>query len=105
MSLTFIEKYNEPTPHKLWTSDYQPKSLDEIIGNEQIMETLKSLLKNERLPNLIFCGPHGCGKTTTAKILVETYLGTYYKSCNMEVIGSIYRGKNIVTEKTDKKKT
>lgn len=105
MTLCFMEKYTEPIAHKLWASDYQPKYLDQILGNEQIIDTLKCQLKNERLPNLIFCGPHGCGKTTTAKILVETYLGPYYKSCHMEVIGSIYRGKNIVTEKTDKKKT
>lgn len=104
MALTFVEKYGDPIPHKLWADDYQPKNLEEIIGNEMIVETLQSYLNNDQLPNLIFYGPNGCGKTTIAKIIVEKYLGRYYTSCNMEVIGSIYRGKNVVTEKTDKKK-
>jgi replication factor C subunit 2/4 len=105
MTLTFVEKYGDPVPHKLWASDYQPNQLDDVTGNEQAVETLKSCLKNDRLPNLILCGPHGCGKSTIAKIVAEQYLGPYYKSCNMEVLGSIYRGKNVVTEKNDKKKT
>ncbi len=105
MALTFVEKYTEPIAHKLWASDYQPNELDDIVGNGMIVETLKSFLKSDRIPNLILCGPNGCGKTTIAKILTKKYLDRSYISCNMEVIGSIYRGKNVVTEKTDKKKT
>ncbi len=105
MTINFVEKYVDPIPHKLWSNDFQPHSIDEIIGNEMIVETLKSYLKTNLLPNLIFTGPHGCGKSTIAKLITESYLGKYYKSCSMEVIGSISRGKNVVTEKTDKKKT
>ena len=105
MALTFIEKYGDPQPHKLWASDHQPKELNDIIGNTMIVETLQSYLQNEKIPNLIFYGPNGCGKTTVSRILSEKYLGKYHKICNMEVIGSIYRGKNVVTEKNDKKKT
>ena len=105
MSIKFVEKYGVPIPHKLWSSDYQPKIFDHMIGNEMIVETLKSFLKNGEIPHLIICGPHGCGKTTMAKILIDNYLNNYIQSCHMEVIGSIYRGKNIVTEKIDKKKT
>lgn len=105
MALTFIEKYGDPQPHKLWASDYQPNDLNKIVGNNMIVETLQSYLKNDKIPNLIFYGPNGCAKTTIAKILSEQYLGKYHKVCNMEVIGSIYRGKNVVTEKNDKKKT
>jgi DNA polymerase III delta prime subunit len=105
MSLIFVEKYGDPIPHKLWADDYQPQEFDQMLGNENVVETLKNFLVNGQIPHLTLCGPHGCGKTTMAKILVNRYLGNYVKSCSMEVIGSIYRGKNIVTEKVDKKKT
>lgn len=104
MTITFVEKYVEPIPHKLWAVEHRPLSLNTVIGNEMVVETLKSYLKTAMLPNLIFSGPHGCGKTTVAKLVTESYLGAYAKTCSMEVIGSIFRGKNVVTEKTDKKK-
>jgi replication factor C subunit 2/4 len=88
----------------LWIHDHAPTQLNQIIGNPMIIDTLTSCLKNNQIPNLIFCGPNGSGKTITAKILVQEYLGTFYRNCNMEIIGSIYRGKNVVTEKSDKKK-
>jgi DNA polymerase III delta prime subunit len=104
MSLIFTEKYVEPVQHSLWNYDYQPTSLNHFVGNQMIAETIDSFLRSDHIPNLIFCGPNGCGKTTMAKILAKEYLGPAYDSCNMEIIGSIYRGKNVVSEKNDKKK-
>ena len=89
--------------HTLWINEYEPKNLSQVIGNPMIVETLEGCLRND-LPNLLFCGPNGCGKTTMAKILVREYLGEYQKS-HLRIIGSIYRGKNVVSEKTDKKTT
>lgn len=105
MSLVFTEKYVEPTRHSLWSNDYEPQKLKDIVGNPMIVETLDSFLRSDHIPNLILCGPNGCGKTTIAKILVKEYLGANHGQYNMEIIGSIYRGKNVVSEKNDKKKT
>lgn len=105
MSLIFTEKYVEAIPHRLWNNDYEPKKLSEIVGNQMVVETIDSFLRSNHIPNLLLCGPNGCGKTTIAKILAREYLGSRYEKCNMEIIGSIYRGKNVVSEKNDKKKT
>jgi DNA polymerase III delta prime subunit len=104
MSIIFTEKYVEPVQHSLWINDYQPLKLKDIIGNQMIVETLDSFLRSDHIPNLLLCGPNGCGKTTIAKILTKEYLGDNVGKYNMEIIGSIYRGKNVVSEKTDKKK-
>ncbi len=49
---------------------YRPKSLDEMIGQNNSVKILKSFLKNNALPHaLLFTGPSGCGKTTLARIL------------------------------------
>jgi len=104
MSIKFTERFIEPEHHHLWIHDYEPKSLDQIVGNQMITSTLVSFLQSDHLPNLIFCGPNGCGKSVTSKILVNQYLGEYTTKGHLEIIGSIYRGKNVVTEKNDKKK-
>ena len=89
--------------HTLWNNEYEPKILKDVIGNQMIAETLEGFLKSD-IPNLLFCGPNGCGKTTMAKILVHEYLGKQYDHhSHLRIIGSIYRGKNVVSEKTDKK--
>lgn len=54
---------------------YRPQTLDEIIGNEEVVQMLKNQLsKNAKqpLPNsLLFYGPTGCGKTTLARIVAQ----------------------------------
>lgn len=49
---------------------YRPKKLDNVIGQDAVVKTLKGMLKNNRVPHTImFTGPSGCGKTTLARIL------------------------------------
>lgn len=50
---------------------YRPSTLDEIYGNNEIITTLRGMLKNiETCPHtFLFHGPTGCGKTTLARIL------------------------------------
>lgn len=54
---------------------YRPNSLDEIIGNEEIVQLLKEQLsKNSKQPiphSLLFHGPTGCGKTTLGRIVAH----------------------------------
>lgn len=48
--------------------DYRPNTLDEIIGNESIVKSIKSL--QDSIPHcLLFYGKSGCGKTTIARII------------------------------------
>lgn len=51
---------------------YRPNSLDEVVGQKHILGKnglLTRLLDSPNLPNLIFYGPSGTGKTTVAKII------------------------------------
>ncbi len=50
----------------LWIDKYKPKSLNEIVGNELIIENLKEMVKSKNIPNMIFSGISGIGKTSTA---------------------------------------
>lgn len=54
-----------------FTEKYRPKTLDEIRGNEEVMECLKSYDIND-MPNMLFYGPPGTGKTTAIKALLRS---------------------------------
>jgi DNA polymerase III gamma/tau subunit len=61
---------------------HRPQSLDEMLGNPQVIESLRNVLARDRenIPHsMLFLGPSGCGKTTLARI-VAAELG-----CNMEL--------------------
>lgn len=47
-----------------WTEKYRPKTLDDVAGQEEIVKSLKALVKKRNIPNLLFAGPPGVGKTT-----------------------------------------
>jgi len=52
--------------------DKRPKTLDEVIGNEGIKESLKSVFTRDDKPHaVLFTGPSGCGKTTLARIIAN----------------------------------
>lgn len=55
-----------------WALKYRPKKLSELVGQDVNKEILSTLVAEDKLFNaMIFYGRSGCGKTTTARILVN----------------------------------
>lgn len=51
---------------------YRSRSLDEVVGQEHIVRTLKNALKNNMISHAyLFTGPRGVGKTSVARILAH----------------------------------
>lgn len=51
---------------------YRPSSFDEVLGQEQVTNTLKNAIQNDQLAHaFLFTGPRGVGKTSTARILAK----------------------------------
>jgi replication factor C small subunit len=54
----------------LWTEKYRPKTIDEyVFRDDKQKHQIKSWIKDEALPHLLFSGAPGTGKTTLAKVL------------------------------------
>lgn len=51
-----------------WVEKYRPKTLDDVLGNEETVLRLRAIAKDGNMPNLILCGPPGTGKTTSVHV-------------------------------------
>lgn len=52
----------------------RPKELEDVVGQKHLLadgKALRSIIENGEIPNLIFYGPSGVGKTTIASIIAE----------------------------------
>lgn len=75
------------------TEKYRPKTLEEVTGNKEVLECLKSLDVNN-LPNMLFYGPPGTGKTTAIRALLKDLP----RQNIMELNASDHRGIDTVRE-------
>lgn len=52
---------------------WRPQSFGELVGQEAISQTLLNALRSQRMPHaLLFTGPRGTGKTSSARILAKS---------------------------------
>ena len=52
----------------------RPRTLDEMVGQRHLLApgmALRNIVESGNIPNLIFYGPSGIGKTTLANIIAE----------------------------------
>ena len=84
----------------MWVEKYRPKTLDEVVGLKDIVESLKAFMKNPKnMPHLMLAGIPGTGKTTIALAIAHELYGTSWRNFTLELNASDERGIDTVRER------
>ena len=76
----------------IWVEKYRPATLDEVVGQDEIVARLKAYVRAGNLPHLLFAGPAGTGKTTCAIALARELFGDTWSNNFAETNASMDRG-------------
>ncbi len=82
-----------------WTEKYRPGKLSEVIGQTAIVNRLKAFIREKSFPSMIFSGPAGVGKTTSAMAMAKELYGESLNSAFLELNASDSRGIDVVRGK------
>ncbi|MBI2143561.1 replication factor C small subunit [Candidatus Woesearchaeota archaeon] len=83
----------------LWAEKYRPSDFTEVIGQEEIVKRIRAFVKHQNLPHLIFSGPPGVGKTSTAIVIAKQLYGENWRQNIIELNASDERGIDVVRTK------
>ena len=78
----FEDTTNQEINNSLWVEKYRPRKLTEYVGNEHLKQKVSDYLQSGDVPHLLFFGKAGTGKTTLAKLIVNSI------SCDYIVINA-----------------
>lgn len=66
----------------IWVEKYRPKQLNDFVVSNNNLQIINSFIKDKQIPNLLFTGTPGIGKTTLAKIITNQILQCQYLYIN-----------------------
>ena len=84
---------------EIWIEKYRPTNLSEVVGQSNVTDRLKNYVKERSMPHLLFAGPAGIGKTTSALALAREMFGELWKHNLHELNASDERGIDVVRGK------
>lgn len=79
-----------------WVEKYRPKTLEDMVGNDETIERLRIIARDGNTPHMIISGAPGIGKTISALCLAHELLGDKFKEGVLELNASDSRGIDVV---------
>lgn len=84
---------------QIWAEKYRPSKLSEVINQKHAVERIKAFVEDKNIPHMLFAGPAGTGKTTTALAIAKELYGDRWKQNVLELNASDERGIDVVRGK------
>jgi replication factor C subunit 2/4 len=82
-----------------WVEKYRPKKINNVVKQNEVVKMLTKTLETGHMPNLLFYGPPGIGKTTTILAAVAQMFGPdKIEERVIELNASDDRGINVVRD-------
>ncbi|MBI2543430.1 MAG: replication factor C small subunit [Candidatus Aenigmarchaeota archaeon] len=84
---------------QIWAEKYRPAKLSDVINQTHAMERIKAFVKDKNIPHMLFAGPAGTGKTTTALAIAREVYGETWRQNVLELNASDERGIDVIRGK------
>ncbi len=81
---------------EIWAEKYRPQKLSEVINQRHVIERVSAFIKDKNFPHMMFTGPAGTGKTTTALAIAKELYGKNWKTNVLELNASDERGIDVI---------
>lgn len=86
----------------IWTEKYRPTNFDEIVGQDKIVERARAFVEQKNMPNLLFAGPPGVGKSTLALVIARELYSNSWRENVLELNASVTGDTPILIKKNEK---
>ena len=87
------ETFNKDRYDQLpWIEKYRPRYINELMLTDCLKHKMGQFVNEKNIPNLIFTGPSGIGKTSTIRCLARALFGPYAPRMVLELNASDDRG-------------
>lgn len=83
----------------IWTEKYRPQDFSDVKGQQEVVKRVKSFVKQQNMPHILFAGPAGTGKSTIALIIAKTLFGENWRQNFLELNASDERGIDVIRVK------
>ena len=84
---------------EVWLEKYRPQRLEDVLGQEAIVERLQSYVDRDDISHMLFAGPAGVGKTTSALAIARELYGEDWEEHFLELNASDERGIDVVRDR------
>jgi replication factor C small subunit len=92
-------KKSDDLANLMWSEKYRPKKLSEVVDQKEIVKGIGNLIKSPDIPHMLFAGPAGVGKTTSALCIAMELLGEEWRKNTLELNAWDERGSKMVRER------
>ncbi|MBI4440241.1 replication factor C small subunit [Candidatus Woesearchaeota archaeon] len=83
----------------IWIEKYRPRDFNDIVGQRHLIPRIRAFVEQKNMPHLLFAGPAGTGKTSTALVIARAFFGDEWKQNFLELNASDERGIDVIRVK------